>query len=194
VLRIRVLAALLCAAVDAAEWTLALTAARQLTPLYELVYPQVFLVSGVKGRGSGVAHVLFHALKDGSYVGHTDAIDEGWMTKRLGLGLLYRWDCMAAMMYHCLPHVLPSLWVCSAPLHPLPCMLQVWPNLGLHYALLAKLKMLLEQPAAAAEAAEQALAVLRVTHGGSSSVLQEVGRTRYEAGTELAAAAYRLAE
>jgi hypothetical protein len=64
----------------------------------------------------------------------------------------------------------------------------------LHYALLAKLEMLLEQPAAAAEAAEKALAVLRVTHGGSSSVLQEVGRTRYEAGTELAAAAYRLAE
>jgi hypothetical protein len=66
--------------------------------------------------------------------------------------------------------------------------------LGLHYAVLAKLEMLLEQPAAAAEAAEKALAVLRVTHGGSSSVLQEVGRTRYEADTELAAAAYRLAK
>jgi hypothetical protein len=42
-LRIRVLAALLCAAVDAAEWQLARQAAVQLTPLYCLVYPQVRL-------------------------------------------------------------------------------------------------------------------------------------------------------
>jgi hypothetical protein len=41
VLRIRVLAAQLCAAVDAAEWQLALQTARQLTPLYQLVYPKV---------------------------------------------------------------------------------------------------------------------------------------------------------
>jgi hypothetical protein len=58
VLRIRVLAALLCAAVDAAEWTLALTAARQLTPLYKLVYPKVRLYSDRKGRGK-----LQHAIE-----------------------------------------------------------------------------------------------------------------------------------
>ena len=74
--------------------------------------------------------------------------------------------------------------------------MQVWPNLGLHYALQAKLEMLLEQPAAAAAASEAALAILRVTHGSSSAVLHEVGRTRYEAGQELAAAAaaHRLGE
>jgi hypothetical protein len=70
--------------------------------------------------------------------------------------------------------------------------LQVWPNLGLHYAMLAKLQMFLEQPAAAAQAAEAAAAILRVTHGSSSPVLQEVARTRYEAGQELAASARML--
>jgi len=43
ILRLRVLAGLLVAAVDAAEWPLALQAARQLTPLYECVYPKVSL-------------------------------------------------------------------------------------------------------------------------------------------------------
>jgi hypothetical protein len=41
VLRLRVLAALLCAAVGAAEWQVALQAARQLVAMYELVYPKV---------------------------------------------------------------------------------------------------------------------------------------------------------
>jgi hypothetical protein len=39
---------------------------------------------------------------------------------------------------------------------------QVWPNLGLHHALLAKLQMLLEQPAAARASAERAAEILRV--------------------------------
>jgi hypothetical protein len=69
---------------------------------------------------------------------------------------------------------------------------QVWPNLGLHYAMLAKLEMLLEQPAAAAQAAEAAAAILRITHGSGAAVLQEVARTRYEAEQELAAAAHTL--
>jgi hypothetical protein len=65
----------------------------------------------------------------------------------------------------------------------------VWPNLGLHYALLAKLEMFLEHPAAAVQAAEAAARTLQVTHGPGSSVVQEVMRIRYEAGQELAAAA-----
>jgi len=69
---------------------------------------------------------------------------------------------------------------------------QVWPNLGLHYAMLAKLEMLLEQPGAAARAAEAAAAVLCVTHGGSCGVVHEACRIRYEAEQELAAA--RMAE
>jgi SET and MYND domain-containing protein len=105
VLRMRAAAGLLKAAVDAADWQVAPQAARDLTPTYELVYPQV------------------------------------------------------------------------------------WPNLGLHYATLAKLEVLLEHPAAAAAAAEAAAGILRATHDGSSSVMREVLQTRYEAGQELAAAA-----
>lgn len=81
---------------------------------------------------------------------------------------------------------------CRCVLHVLHagCVLlftQVWPNLGLHYAMLAKLELLLEQPAAAARAAEAAAAILRVAHGGDAAVVHEVCRTRYEAGAELAA-------
>jgi hypothetical protein len=90
---------------------------------------------------------------------------------------------IGVMMSHC--------WI--NPVRHSLCALQVWPNMGLHYATLAKLEMLLEQPAAAARAAEAAAAILRVTHGGGCSVLQEVARTRYEAGQELAMAA-RIAD
>jgi hypothetical protein len=65
--------------------------------------------------------------------------------------------------------------------------MQVWPNLGLHHALTAKLAMLLQQPAAAAAAASAAASVLQVTHPGSSPVLAEVMQLRYEAQQELAA-------
>lgn len=70
------------------------------------------------------------------------------------------------------------------------CCMQVWPNLGLHYAMVAKLEMYLEQPGAAVPAAEAAAAILQITHSRSSSVLEEVSRTHYEARQELAAAAY----
>ncbi len=61
---------------------------------------------------------------------------------------------------------------------------QVWPNLGLHCALLAKLELLLENPREALAAADAALSILRVTHPGTS-VLEEVLRLRWEAQQEL---------
>lgn len=62
--------------------------------------------------------------------------------------------------------------------------LQVWPNLGLHYATLAKLEMFLEHPAHALEAANNALECIKVTDS-DSSVIQDVLRVRYEAQAEL---------
>lgn len=64
---------------------------------------------------------------------------------------------------------------------------QVWPNLGLHYAMVAKLAMLLEQSQAALAAAEAAGNILHITHGSSSCVMQEVMRLRWEAQQELEA-------
>jgi hypothetical protein len=66
-------------------------------------------------------------------------------------------------------------------------LLQIWPNLGLHHALTAKLAMFLQQPASAAAAAQAAAGVLQVTHAGSSAVLAEVMQLQYEAQQELAA-------
>lgn len=65
--------------------------------------------------------------------------------------------------------------------------IQVWPNLGLHYALVAKLALYLQQPAAAAQAATAAGEVLKITHTGSSQVLHEVIGIGYEAQQELEA-------
>jgi len=64
---------------------------------------------------------------------------------------------------------------------------QVWPNLGLHYAMVAKLAMFLEKPQAALAAAEAAGNILHITHGSSSCVMQEVMRLRWEAQQELEA-------
>eukprot|EP00775_Hariotina_reticulata_P013528 gene13528-biopygen15414 len=64
---------------------------------------------------------------------------------------------------------------------------KVWPNLGLHYAMVAKLAMLLQHPGAALAAAEAAGNILHITHGSSSCVLQEVMRLRWEAQQELEA-------
>eukprot|EP00877_Chromochloris_zofingiensis_P003146 jgi/Chrzof1/12832/Cz07g08320.t1 len=61
---------------------------------------------------------------------------------------------------------------------------KVWPNLGLHYATLAKLEMFLEHPAHALEAANNALECIKVTDS-DSSVIQDVLRVRYEAQAEL---------
>jgi hypothetical protein len=65
--------------------------------------------------------------------------------------------------------------------------MQVWPNLGLHHALTAKLAMFLQQPAAAAAATGAAAGILQVTHPGSSAVLGEVMQLQFEAQQELAA-------
>lgn len=65
------------------------------------------------------------------------------------------------------------------------CDMQVWPNLGLHYALVAKLAMYLEQPSLAADAASAAMNILQITHSGTSPVLQEVMHVMYGAQQEL---------
>jgi hypothetical protein len=65
---------------------------------------------------------------------------------------------------------------------------RVWPNRGLHNALLAKLLLLLERPKAALKAADGALESLRVTHcgaAGSEEVLGEVLRLRGQAAHEV---------
>ena len=61
-----------------------------------------------------------------------------------------------------------------------------WPNLALLWATIAKLEHLLERPAAAVQAADRALSLLRVTHGGRGAAADEVARVRHEAGAELA--------
>ncbi len=63
---------------------------------------------------------------------------------------------------------------------------QVWPNLGLHLAALAKVAALLEHASEAAEAAKGAAEVLRYTHPGSS-ILQDMLRLHHEASAELQA-------
>lgn len=72
-------------------------------------------------------------------------------------------------------------------------MCRVWPLLGLHHATHAKLAMLLEQPHEALAAADKALKILCITHAGgvSGGVVEEVGRIRWEAGQEVAAAMER---
>ena len=69
--------------------------------------------------------------------------------------------------------------------------MQVWPNLGLHYASLAKLEHLLGgRPQQAQHAAQRALAILSKTHGGApggaGGVVEEVQRVLFESGQELA--------
>ncbi|GAB4821552.1 hypothetical protein N2152v2_008598 [Parachlorella kessleri] len=68
---------------------------------------------------------------------------------------------------------------------------EVWPNLGFHYATLAKLEHLLGgRPQQAQHAAQRALAILTKTHGGASGgaggVVEEVKRVLFESGQELA--------
>lgn len=70
-------------------------------------------------------------------------------------------------------------------------MSQVWPNLGLHYALLAKLELLLEQPATAAHAAAAAAGILHITHGSNAAVLRDVHQIHYDAQQELSLQALR---
>ena len=69
--------------------------------------------------------------------------------------------------------------------------MQVWPNLGLHYATLAKLEHLLGgRPEQAQHAAQRALAILSVTQGapsgGAGGVVEEVQRVLFESSQELA--------
>eukprot|EP00798_Chlamydomonas_sp_ICE-L_P020439 gene20439-27228_t len=72
----------------------------------------------------------------------------------------------------------------------------VWPNLGLHYAALAKLEMFLEKPDRAFMAAQKAVASLSVTHGHyhgtSGGALAEVVRVVQEAQREAAHLGFTL--
>ena len=64
----------------------------------------------------------------------------------------------------------------------------VWPNLALHYAMLAKLEMLLCRPALARVAAQGAVSGLRLTHGGGGLV-DDMLRLQQEAEQEVLAGA-----
>ena len=52
------------------------------------------------------------------------------------------------------------------------CWVQVWPNLGLHWAMVAKLEALLDNLPAACRDCREAVMMLGVTHP-TSSVLQD---------------------
>ena len=66
-------------------------------------------------------------------------------------------------------------------IHPV----QVWPDLGLHWASMAKLSSVLEHDSEAAAAAEAACRVLTVTHGGGR-VVNEMMQLRHEIGHDMA--------
>lgn len=69
------------------------------------------------------------------------------------------------------------------------CACSIWPNLGLHYATLAKLASFLEQPKEAMAAAEKAMRVLSITHSGwreGEAVIEQVARVRWECQQEMA--------
>jgi hypothetical protein len=55
-------------------------------------------------------------------------------------------------------------------------MLQVWPDLGLHHAAIAKIAALIDRPARAAPAARKALEILCLTHGGGGEVVRELSQ------------------
>lgn len=58
--------------------------------------------------------------------------------------------------------------------------LQVWPNKGLHFAMLAKIAALLERDATAAECATKALHQLQYSHA-DSPVLEDIRQIGFEA-------------
>jgi len=63
---------------------------------------------------------------------------------------------------------------------------QVWPNLGLHLATLAKIAALLEQNQEAASHAKAAALILRITHPDGQA-LQEMLQLWHDANAELSA-------
>ena len=65
--------------------------------------------------------------------------------------------------------------------YTLACLLQVWPNKGLHFAMLAKVSALLERNQEAIEYANKALQQLQYTHA-DSPVVEEVRQIMFEAG------------
>lgn len=62
---------------------------------------------------------------------------------------------------------------------------QVWPDLGLHWASMAKLSSVLGHDSEAATAAEAACRVLSITHGGGR-VVNEMMQLRHEIGQQMA--------
>ncbi len=66
------------------------------------------------------------------------------------------------------------------------CDQQVWPQLGLLWAAVAKLEHLQERPSQAIQAAEQALHILTTTHGGSGLAAEAMRQVLFEAQQEAA--------
>ncbi len=65
--------------------------------------------------------------------------------------------------------------------------MQVWPNLGLHWATIAKLVHFMSgRPEQAQRAAQRALAILGHTHSTGGGVIDAVRRVLFEASQELA--------
>lgn len=71
-------------------------------------------------------------------------------------------------------------------LSPPPLPLQVWPQLGLLWAGIAKLEHLAERPHRALPAAQAAARILAATHGGAGPAAEAVARVALEAQHELA--------
>ena len=61
------------------------------------------------------------------------------------------------------------------------CSVQVWPNKGLHFAMMGKISALLERDHEAAKYARQALQQLQYTHSDSPG-LEEVRQIMFEYG------------
>ena len=61
----------------------------------------------------------------------------------------------------------------------LPFILQVWPNMGLHQACIAKLASLLEHDCTALQAVQAAVDILQYTHP-DSNILQQQLRLRHD--------------
>lgn len=88
-----------------------------------------------------------------------------------------------------------NAWMRQHPNPPRPhcacrACVQVWPQLGLLHASVAKLAHLLERPAEALPAAQEAARILSATHGGGSAA-EEARRVAAEAEAELAVGAAR---
>lgn len=176
VLRMRLLADLHRAAVAAEQWQTALAAVYELLPLYREVYLPV-RVNGAQsclgplrplwGRKGQPFHPVYPFK---------------WALLLLGLAWFACLQMLSATCYHHALCFLRSAWLA----HSFHVDQQVWPQLGLLWAAVAKLEHLQERPSQAIQAAEQALHILTTTHGGSGPAAEAMRQVLFEAQQEAA--------